>query len=172
MASMSTPAAIRRQRPDDAPAIRSLVEAAFGRPAEANLIDALYRERAVIASFVAVVDERVIGHALFSRVLIDTSDGSHPVAALAPLAVHPDLHRRGIGARLVAFGLEFLKTRGELAVLVLGDPHYYARFGFSPGAARNLQSPFPPEAFMALELEAGALSGIHGRVTYPSAFGL
>jgi putative acetyltransferase len=172
MVLMSTPSTIRRQHSDDTGAVRSVVEAAFGRPGEADLIDALYRERAVVASFVAEVQQRVVGHLLFSRVLIETSGGAHPAAALAPLAVHPDFHRQGIGTGLVEFGLESLKSGGERAVLVLGEPRYYTRFGFSTDAARALQTPFPPDAFMALELVAGALGSIHGRVRYPSAFGI
>jgi putative acetyltransferase len=172
MVLMSAPWAIRLQQADDIGAVRSIVEAAFGRSAEADLIDALYRERAVIASFVAAVQQRVVGHLLFSRVLIEANGDSHPAAALAPLAVHPDLHRQGIGTGLVEFGLESLKSAGEHAVLVLGDPRYYRRFGFATDAARTLQTPFPPDAFMALELVGGALNGIHGRVRYPSAFGI
>src|SRR5579871_870948 len=143
---------LRRERDDDTDAIRSVVEAAFGRPTEADLIEALRRERAVIAAFVAVVDQRIVGHVLFSRVLIDAGGDAHAAAALAPLAVHPDRQRQGVGTRLVRFGLDALTTRGEHAVLVLGDPRYYARFGFSTQLARGLETSFPPDAFMALEL--------------------
>jgi putative acetyltransferase len=55
---------------------------------------------------------------------------------------------------------------------VLGHKRYYPRFGFSSEKARCLISPFPPDAFMALELSNGALTGIQGAVLYPSAFGL
>jgi putative acetyltransferase len=55
---------------------------------------------------------------------------------------------------------------------VLGHERYYPRFGFSCEKARHLASPFPPKAYMALELSDGALAGIHGAVRYPAAFGL
>ena len=62
--------------------------------------------------------------------------------------------------------------RGEHIVIVLGHPGYYPRFGFSTEKARALESPFPPDAFMAMELSPGALAGIRGKVRYPAAFGL
>lgn len=93
-------------------------------------------------------------------------------AALAPLAVLPEYQRRGLGAELIARGLDLLRENGERIVLVLGHPEYYPRFGFSAENARNLESPFPPEAYMALELIPGALDGVRGKVKYPRAFGL
>jgi putative acetyltransferase len=57
-------------------------------------------------------------------------------------------------------------------VIVLGHPEYYTRFGFSVETAAALKSPFPPEAFMAVELAPGALEGVHGAVRYPTAFGV
>jgi putative acetyltransferase len=162
--------AVRRERPGDAAAVRSVVEAAFGRPSEADLVEALHRERAVIAAFVAVMDDRVVGHVLFSRVLIEAADASHAAAALAPLSVFPDAQRQGVGTRLVHAGLEALSARGEQVVLVLGDPQYYRRFGFSVQQAAGLDTPFPRDAFMAVELIADALTGVRGRVKYSPAF--
>jgi len=161
---------VRRERPEDTAVIRSVVEAAFGRSSEADLVEALRRERAVIASFVAVLGERVVGHALFSRALIEAADASHAAAALAPLSVIPDAQRQGIGTRLVHVALESLTARGERAVLVLGDPQYYRRFGFSVHLAHGLDTPFPRDAFMAVELVPDALTGVRGRVKYPMAF--
>jgi putative acetyltransferase len=88
------------------------------------------------------------------------------------MAVLPDHQRRQVGSQLVRRGLTSLRERGERIVLVLGHKEYYPRFGFTSGKARYLASPFPPEAFMALELADGALEGIRGTVKYPSAFGL
>jgi putative acetyltransferase len=152
--------------------VHSVNEAAFGRPDEADLVDALRREGAVLLSLVAEVERRIVGHLLFSRMSIETSNGAVKAAALAPVAVLPDLQRRGIGARLIRHGLDLLRERGERIVIVLGHPDYYPRFGFSSEKARFLESPFPPEAFMAMELISGALEGIRGKVGYPAAFGL
>ena len=104
--------------------------------------------------------------------IVETAPGPVAAVSLAPMAVLPDHQGRKVGSQLVRRGLAQLCERGERIVIVLGHKHYYPRFGFSSGKARYLASPFPPEAFMALELSDGALAGIHGTVRYPSAFGL
>jgi putative acetyltransferase len=163
---------IRRERPDDEGGVRVVNEAAFGRSAEADLVDRLRHEGGVLASFVAERERGIVGHILFSRTLIDAADGPVPSVALAPLAVLPANQRRGVGSKLILFGLDWLRTRGERSVLVLGHPQYYLRFGFSNDRARLLTTPFPADAFMALELVPGALNGIRGGVRYHTAFGL
>jgi putative acetyltransferase len=152
--------------------VRSINEAAFGRPDEADLVDSLRSEGAVVLSVVAEVEQRVTGHVLFSRMSIETSNGPVPAAALAPVAVLPGYQRRGIGGQMIRYGLDLLRARGEQIVIVVGHPDYYPRFGFSGEKTRFLESPFPPEAFMAVELGSGALEGIRGKVRYPAAFGL
>lgn len=153
-------------------AIRSVLEAAFGRTDEADLVEALRQEGVVLASLVADLDQQIAGHILFSRMWIETAAGPVPAASLAPLAVLPANQRRGIGAALIRHGLDLLRAQGERIVIVLGHPDYYPRFGFSTEMARLLESPFPPEAFMAMTLVPGALDGVRGRVRYPAAFGL
>ena len=123
-------------------------------------------------SLVAEVDGRIVGHVLFSRMTVETAQGRVDAVSLAPMAVLPGYQGRPIGSQLVRRGLARLRDRGERIVIVLGHEHYYPRFGFSSEKARNLASPFPPEAFMALELSDGALEGIRGVVRYPAAFGL
>ena len=154
--------------PHERSQIRAVHEAAFGRPDEADLVDNLRVEGVVLASIVAEVDGRIVGHILFTRMSIE----GVPAAALAPLAVLPQFQRRGIGGELITRGLGVLRGSGERIVIVLGHPDYYPRFGFSTEKARDLESPFPPEAYMALELTAGALDGVRGKVKYPRAFGL
>lgn len=163
---------LRRENPEDRGAVRSLNETAFGRPDEADLVDRLRNEGAVLASFVAELEKRIVGHILFSRILIETASGPISAVALAPMAVLPEQQRRGVGGQLIRHGLDWLRGRGEQVVIVLGHPDYYPRFGFSSDRARFLANPFPAEAFMALELSPGALDGIRGRVRYPGAFGL
>jgi putative acetyltransferase len=158
--------------PQERLVVRSTNQAAFGRPDEADLIDAVRADGAEILSLVAELGQRIVGHILFSRMWIDTSSGPVPAVALAPMAVLPECQRRGIGGRLIRSGLDLLRARGERIVIVLGHPDYYPRFGFSCEKARALDSPFRPEAFMALELSPGALDGISGNVKYSAAFGL
>ena len=121
---------------------------------------------------VAELDQRIVGHLLFSRMWIETPGGAVSAVALAPVAVSLHHQRQGIGGRLIRYGLERLRAAGERMVIVLGHPEYYPRFGFSSERARVLESPFPRDAYMALELVPGALEGIRGRVRYARAFGL
>jgi putative acetyltransferase len=166
---------VRCQNAEDAwerQAVRAVNQAAFGRPDEAALVEALHAEGAVILSLVAEMERQIAGHILFSRMWIDGSDGAVQAVALAPMAVLPAQHRRGIGGQLIRHGLDMLRGRRERIVLVLGHPNYYPRFGFSSPKAAALESPFRPQAFMALELTPGALDGVRGKVRYPAAFGL
>ena len=153
-------------------AIRAVHAAAFGRPDEADLVDALRAQGYAILSLVATIGGRVTGHILFSRMWIKTTAGLIPAISLAPVAVLPEYQRQGIGSRLIERGLEMLRERGEAIAIVLGHPDYYPKFGFSAAKAAPLLSPFPPEAFLAMELRAGALDGIEGRVIYPPPFGI
>jgi putative acetyltransferase len=139
---------------------------------EADLVDKLRAGEHVLISLVAELDGSIVGHIMFSRIWINTPQELVSAVALAPVAVLPEHQREGIGGLLVQRGLELLRGRGERIVIVVGHPTYYPRFGFSTDAAKLLESPFPPEAFMAMELSAGALDGIRGSVVYPPAFGI
>ena len=97
---------------------------------------------------------------------LETEEGAVPAVSLAPMAVLPEYQGREIGSGLVREGIERLRARGERIVLVLGHEHYYPRFGFSAAKAAPLSSPFPPEAYMALELTEGALTNVRGSVRY------
>ena len=145
---------------------------AFGGEEEVCLVDRLRADGLVIASLVAIENERIAGHILFSHLPVETPHGPLPAAALAPMAVLPDYQRRGIGGMFVRRGLELCRERGQSAVLVVGHPEYYPRFGFSAAAAKELRGPFSGDVWMALELVPGALAGISGTVRYPEAFGL
>jgi len=163
---------VRPERPEDCAAIRLVNEHAFGRLDEADLVDRLREQGVVLASFVAEIENQIVGHILFSRISIETANESLPAASLAPVAVIPRLQRQGIGGELIRHGLDWLRAQGEQIVLVLGHPDYYPRFGFSTAKASLIESPFNPSSFMALELKPNALEGIRGKVRYPDAFGL
>lgn len=163
---------IRPESAADLHAIRAVNEKAFGGPAEASLVDNLRSEGSVLVSLVAELNATIAGHILFSRMFIDTASGQIPAVALAPVAVLPEHQRKGIGERLITYGLDLLRERGERIVIVLGHPAYYPRFGFSTSKAALLEAPFSRDAFMAMELADGALEGIRGRVVYPPPFGI
>jgi putative acetyltransferase len=91
-------------------------------------------------------------------------------AALAPLAVRPGLQRAGVGSALVRTGLQSIPEFGAHGVLVLGDPAYYGRFGFSAETAAKVTAPFTGHpAFQAIEIEAGAFAEPLS-IAYPDAF--
>lgn len=172
MAEPSARIEIRSEAPGDEASINALNRLAFGGPGEWQIVARLRKAKLIALSLVAEENGRITGHILFSWLPV-TLDGREVAAvALAPMAVHPDLQRQGIGSLLVREGLKRLPALGATAVIVLGHPDFYPRFGFSAPMAQKLASPFAGEAFMALELEPGALQGKNGKVTYPAAFGL
>ncbi len=164
---------IREEAPGDFDQIAALLDLAFDGSDESRLVADLRAEGAAIAALAAVENgDRILGHILFSELPIETGGDALRAAALAPLAVLPERQRQGIGSALVGAGLAACRERGVAAVVVLGDPDYYPRFGFSAATARNLRAPFSGPAFMALELLPGCLDGVTGPVCYTAAFGL
>jgi putative acetyltransferase len=144
---------IRYARSSDHAAIATLVEAAFGRADEARLVDALRAGGDAMFELVAEEDGAVAGHILFSRLYADRDE---LIAALAPVAVRPDRQGAGLGSALVRAGLESAREFGAWGVLVLGDPAYYGRFGFTAEAATQVAAPYKGlAAFQALALEDG-----------------
>jgi putative acetyltransferase len=164
---------VRDERPEDAAAVRRVNALAFGRAAEADLVDELRRAGAVARSLVAEAGGAIVGHILFSPVVIHGTGLAQPAVGLGPVAVLPAAQRRGIGSALVREGLRRCRDDGQRAAVVLGAPEYYRRFGFTSARARGLRSEYaaPPEAFMVAALAPGALAGADGVVVYHPAFG-
>ncbi len=163
--------ALRAEMPADAAAIDALVRAAFERADEAAIVDRLRGDGALVLSLVACVDGVVVGHVALSPVAIAGAAGG--AVGLAPLAVAPPLQRCAVGARLVEEALARARASGIGAVVVLGDPAYYTRFGFVTAARHRLRfAAAPDDAFMAAELVPGALAVARGVVRYHDAFGL
>ena len=165
---------IRTENPEDVEAVRNINIEAFGRENEANLVERL-RGIASTFSFVAVQSDRVVGHILFSPVVVEGKCSSNlSILGLAPVAVLPDYQRQGIGTLLIREGLKECGRSGFQAVVVLGHPDFYSRFGFIPASRKSLKCEYdvPDEAFMVLELESGALQDCSGTVKYRSEFSL
>ena len=165
---------IRAESPADLNAIFEVNTRAFGREEEAQLVNELRASEEFIPelSLVAVVDDQIVGHILFSLIAIDGATSRTSVLSLAPMAVLPEFQNQGIGSELAREGILRSRKLGHKVIVVVGHPAYYPRFGFVPARPKGIQAPFqvPDEAFMVLELVEGALKGISGTVRYPAFF--
>ncbi len=164
--------AILHERPEDAHAIRLVQEEAFGQSNEADLVDALRNRGALTLSLVALRENEVVGHILFSPVTIESTGSSFNAIGLGPMAVLPPYQGKGIGSQLVRIGLEQCRQAGHEIVVVLGHPDFYGRFGFVPTRHRGIHCEFdvPDDVFMVMELRQGALGERGGLVKYQPEF--
>lgn len=164
----------RPEKDADRAAIFEINRLAFGQENESRLIDRIRESENYVngLSLVAEKEGEVVGHILFSKIHIESSSNDFVALALGPIAVRPDLQRQGIGSSLIIEGLKACKSRGYKAIIVIGHPNYYPRFGFSSAREEGLESqlPVPDEVFMVLELVPGSLNGIEGIVKFPSEF--
>lgn len=165
---------IRSEQSTDFDGISALLRAAFAREAEVRLVHRLRASGKMTVALVAEDKARILGHVAFSTIAIEGSNGTTEVVAvaLAPLAVEPAFQRLGIGSALVSAGLERCRQERHTRLLVLGEPAYYARFGFVPAARFGLKVPFAAaqNAFMAMELAPGAFAATSGSVRYGHEF--
>lgn len=156
---------IRDENENDAAAVGSVVEEAFGQRDEAILVERLRQDGDAAISLVATDGNAIVGHVMLSPM-------SAPFRALglAPLSVLPSHQNRGIGAALTNAAIMRAKADRWTAVFVLGDADYYGRFGFRTDLAAGFSSPYAGPHFMVLPL-AGTSCATTGRVDYAPAFG-
>jgi putative acetyltransferase len=168
---------IREEQAGDVQAVRAMNLAAFETSTEADLVDALRAEASPLVSLVAEDAGVIVGHILFSPVTL-AAVGNSPATSsmlmgLAPMAVMPARQRQGIGARLIAAGLERCGELGAAAIVVLGHADYYPRFGFAPASRFGLRCEYdvPDDVFMVRELVGGGLKEAAGTIRYHPVFG-
>lgn len=149
----------------DRDGVDELLVAAFPTMLEARLVRMLREDDDVVYSLVASGRSGIVGHALFSR--MPSPAGS---LALGPVAVDARSRRRGIAAGLITAGLERAKSDAWAAVVVLGDPSYYRRFGFSQEIVDGMSSRYAGSNLMGLALTKNAFEGTH--IEYAHAFSL
>ena len=167
---------VRPEERADYDAVAVVLTEAFGQPDESLLVERLRSEGHHVEelTLVAELDGAVVGHVLFSRVVVEDGpgDATTPALALAPMAVLPAHQRNGVGSALVRSALERAEQRAEAAVIVLGHPAYYPRFGFLPAVSLGISAPWPDvpaDAFMVRPLPAYT-ERCRGVVRYPRAF--
>jgi len=165
---------IRKEEPEDIYAIRLLNTAAFGREAEAYLVDKLRAAKALTLSLVATEKCYVVGYIVFSPVVIESERQILSAVGLGPMAVSPERQGCGIGSQLVEAGLNEIRKCGHTIVVVLGNPEFYARFGFLPAGQFGIRWEIgvPDEVFMVKELSEHALRGVTGIVKYRPEFSM
>jgi putative acetyltransferase len=166
-------ALIRPEEPRDRDAAVEVERLAFGSDEEPGIVEAVRDEEGSFA-LVADDDGAIVGHVQFSRAWI----GETAVVALGPVGVVPARQGQGVGSELIRGGLGEARSRGEAAVILLGDPAFYPRFGFEPATAFGLSNPFAgvrpdgfeiaEEDFMVAPLGVGRLAG---EVRWHPAFG-
>lgn len=162
-------AIIRDERASDAEAIRDVTIAAFrdhpwSRHTEQFIVHGLRSAGALAVSLVAELDGSIVGHLALSPVAM--SDGTPDWYGLGPVAVLPAYQRRGIGRALISEGLARLRKLGARGCVLVGDPGYYARFGFRNHPAL-VHEGVPQEVFLALPFDGRVP---RGRVTFHPAF--
>lgn len=167
---------IRPEAQSDHDAVREITAAAFassthGHNGEADLVDRLRTNCDDLISLVAVLDEAIVGHVLFSPVTIDAAQATCSGYGLAPVSVHPAHQRAGIGSGLINQGLDRLRLRKCPFVFLIGSPDYYRRFGFQLAKDRQLRHDFdgiPQEFLMVNWLDPDGESS--GTVRYREEF--
>jgi putative acetyltransferase len=138
---------IRDEQAGDHAAIRRLLTETFGGESEAKLVDSLRADGDLAIALVADIEGEIAGYAAMSALR------SPPRSlALAPVAVAPARQRQGVGSALIEETLRRARAAEGCMVFVVGDPEYYARFGFSADAARSFDSTYAGEHFMAIAL--------------------
>jgi len=160
---------IREEGPHDVAAVRDLNRRAFGQDQESNIVDALRGSGAALLSLVATVNDRLVGHIMYSSAVIGDSVTG---AALGPMAVLPECQRQGIGSKLVEAGNQKLKDAGCPFIIVVGHADYYPRFGFRPASEHGIKCEWdvPDDVFMLLVLDQAKVQGVSGLARYRHEF--
>ena len=167
---------IRQEKNEDYDAVYHVIKDAFATAEytdgnEQNLVNELRKSNSFIPelSLVAVEDERVVGHILFTKAYVNGAE----VLALAPLAVLPEYQNRGIGLALIKQGHRTAHKLGYEYSVVLGHPNYYPKAGYIPASQYGIQAPFEveDENFMAVSF-SGNPNKLNGIMEYDKAFGI
>jgi RIO kinase 1 len=166
---------IRPESKLDYAEIQEVNDLAFDRPEEGRLVENLRQlpEFDPRLSLVAEYKGKIIGHALFFPIYIQAEDGEeYPCLSLGPIAVLPKYQKQSIGGMLIGAGHRAALELDYTAVVVLGHPEYYPRFGYLPAEKWDLTNPWQIDGdpWMGIELVEGALEYKAGLVVYPEAF--
>lgn len=162
---------IRKAAASELDVALAVERAAFESDEAAEIASALAGDPTAIPalSLLAWEGDRAIGHILFTTAQLTENQNNANISLLAPLAVVPDMQRKGVGTRLIQHGLQQLSQAGVDLVFVLGYPEYYPRHGFRPAKALGFETPQPIleeqiPAWMVRELRPGIIGKVTGKV--------
>lgn len=163
---------IREEQPYDIKTIHEVNKRAFGQTHEADLVDKLRENCHDLLSLVAMMQNKVVGHILFTPVMVEGEDKMSQGMGLGPMAVLPEYQKKGIGSKLIRTSIAMLMEAGCQFVIVLGHAGYYPRFGFEPASRYGIKSEWevPDDVFMILVLDETGINGISGVVKYRPEF--
>jgi len=165
---------VRPEMPGDEDAIRQVNLRAFGRDLEGKRVDLIRGSRFWVPglSMVALDGDNIVGHVLLSAAMLVNDHEAMSILSLVPVSVLPEYQGRGIGTKMIQCALESAKSTDFPAVVVMGHPGYYQRFGFIKASNKGIYAPFtvPEEVYMVLELIPNALDKVTGTVRYPPCF--
>jgi putative acetyltransferase len=165
---------IRFENAADYKAIEAITYQAFenhphhepgAKPSEHLIVNGLRNSGALTLSLVAENETGIVGHIAFSPVKI--AGEASPWFGLGPVSVKPEYQGKGVGSQLILKGLNELASQGAQGVVLLGEPEYYARFGFKADSELTLTG-VPAQYFLVKALTSSPLP--MGEVSYHQAF--
>lgn len=166
---------IRQENPCEFQEIYNLVKVAFqtAKVADGNEQDYVNKLRASTAyipqlAWVAEDEGTIVGHIMLTKTYVATDKSNYEALLVAPLCVTLTHRSRGVGSKLMQKSLDLARNMGYKTVFVVGDPAYYARFGFKSITLFNIRHnpPIPDPYVMVYELVPNALAGVFGTVNF------
>ena len=123
-------------------------------------------------SRVAVLDGQVVGGIWYALGQVVANGQAEDIPLFGPLSVDPAYQHRGIGSRLITDSMEVARKAGYKAIILFGDPAFYAHFGYDDCRQYGITTATGDnfEAFMAAPLYEGALNDVHGAFHVPSFY--
>ena len=157
---------------EDADSVFEVHRRAFdGQTEEPRIVQRIHDAEKAVVSLVAVENDRVVGHVLFSPTAVDGYGGTVELVGLGPVGVLPENQHEGVGSSMIQQGMAKCREAGIDAVVVLGDPRYYSRFGFERASEYGLGNEYgADEEFMVTPIGEGSLDNVDGTVTFPPEF--
>ena len=172
---------IRKENSFDHKLVVELTEKAFEKLEisdhnEGKLVEKLRKASTFIPelSLVAELNGEVVGHILFTPIIVNNGHQKFESLVLAPVSVLPEFQNKEIGGQLIRAGHQKAKELGFQSVILIGHPEYYPRFGYKTASGWGLKVAMElpsDDVFMAVELTENALSGVSGMVVFPPEFG-